>query len=119
MSKKYQFVVFTNPLAGRDEEFNAWYTGVHLDDVLAVPGINAAQRFKLATPDDKAAGGYLAIYEIETDDIDKTMADLNGRAGTPKMVLSDAMDMTRVSATLFEPITGRVLSKNQTGRREA
>jgi hypothetical protein len=45
---KHVFVVFTNPLEGREDDYNAWYSDVHLKDVLQVPGIIAAQRFKLS-----------------------------------------------------------------------
>ena len=31
-------LVQTNPLPGQEEEFNEWYSGRHLKDILAVPG---------------------------------------------------------------------------------
>jgi len=108
---RYCYVVFSNPVAGKEAEYNRWYTEVHLRDVLAVPGFVAAQRFRLA--DDSAAGAhrYLALYEIETDDVQKTLADLGSRAGTPAMLISEALDVSGVSATHFVAITERVVAK--------
>lgn len=106
---KYSFVVLSNPTPGNEAEYNRWYNEQHLPDVLAVPGFVAAQRFRRDDPDSQLKYSYMAIYEIESDDVAKTMADLNGRAGTPAMQLSDAIDLAGVSTTLFSPVTGRVL----------
>ena len=43
---RYNLIVLTNPVDGREDEYNDWYTNVHLDDVLKVPGVVAAQRFR-------------------------------------------------------------------------
>lgn len=102
------FVVLSNPAEDKDAEYNRWYDEQHLGDVLAVPGFIAARRYKIAKPDSKAPQKYLAIYEIETDDLKKTLKELYSRAGTPAMPLSDALDLRSVSATVFEAITPRV-----------
>jgi len=92
--KRYTMVVLTNPVAGREAEFNAWYTEKHLYDVIKVPGFISAQRFKgLREPGSKEAKfGYLAVYELETDDLDAALKDLEGRYGKPDMSASDSMD---------------------------
>ncbi len=51
---KHVLVVMSNPAPGKEQEYNDWYTNVHLGDVLKVPGIVSAQRFKL---DDKQRTG--------------------------------------------------------------
>jgi hypothetical protein len=69
----YKFVVLTNAVEGREDEYNDWYTNRHLPDVLAIPGIVEAVRFELAGTQRIAPPWpyrYLAIYDIETDDID-------------------------------------------------
>ena len=86
----HQLVVLTNPVVGREDEYNAWYNDQHLQDVLAVPGFVAAQRFKVADRDLKTSHKYLAIYEVETENLAKTMENLNAAAGTPAMMISDA-----------------------------
>jgi hypothetical protein len=89
----YIFVVHSEPMAGREDEFNHWYENVHLDDVVAVPGFIAAQRFKI---DGEPFQGprpphrYLCIYEMETDDPDATMRTLAEAADN--MFVSPALD---------------------------
>jgi len=86
---KHMLVVLTNAADGRDEEFNRWYNDVHLGDVLGVDGFVGAQRFALDAVGGDPPHRYLALYEIETDDIDAAVQRLADSAGT--MVLSDAM----------------------------
>lgn len=56
----------------RDSEFNHWYDTIHIPDVLSSPGFKSAARY-LAKDPEKGKGKYLAIYEIETEDIKKTL----------------------------------------------
>jgi hypothetical protein len=67
----------------RDDEFNRWYDEIDIPDVLAVPGFNRARRgvsqsvTGLPDMDLSASGGkYVALYDIESTDIDKTIIDL-------------------------------------------
>jgi hypothetical protein len=100
-------LVFSNPVDGREEEYNAWYSEHHLDEILAIDGFRLAQRFRLAddarmtrdTPD--APYRYLALYEVEDRArADSALFDLARReraealaAGrTPKLVMSPSMD---------------------------
>jgi hypothetical protein len=57
----------------REEEFNDWYSTVHAPDVLETPGILRATRFKNDEPAE-GHGKYLALYEVETEDIQQTMS---------------------------------------------
>ncbi len=58
----------------REAEFNAWYDTIHIPDILSgSPGFKSAIRYVLKDPG-KAQGKYLAVYEIETSDIDQTMS---------------------------------------------
>jgi hypothetical protein len=104
---QYCYVVITDALPGREEEFNAWYDQRHLADVLRVPGFVAARRFKLAQPQSGLPGRYLSLYEIETDDPQAALAELTRRAGTAQMVMSEALDSSKVSATLFAALGAR------------
>jgi hypothetical protein len=101
----YAFVVFSSPVAGQEEEYNRWYTQQHLDDVLRVPGFKTAQRYKLAQSNAAAPGPYLAIYGIETSDVQKTLAQLSERAGTSQMPLSPALDLNHVKTFLYEAVS--------------
>lgn len=69
---------------GRDGEFNRWYDEVDIPDVLKVPGYRRARRgARISSPaDDSAAASgnevppYVALYEIETSNIDGTIIDM-------------------------------------------
>jgi hypothetical protein len=118
---KYTLVVLTNATEGKDTEFNEWYNRQHIPDVLNVPGIVAAQRFKLA---DTQMGGekqhkYLALYEIETDDLPGVLKDMQSRGGTADMVMSDALDLKRVAAYIFTPVAEKVMAKDVARPRRA
>ena len=107
MSKKsYKFIVLTNAVEGRDGEYNDWYSNVHLPDVLAIPGMVKAERFELAEFQRSALPlpyRYLAIYEIETDDLKSVSNEIGKRAGTSAMVISDAMAQEKLAA-IFTPL---------------
>jgi hypothetical protein len=107
MLKQHVFVVMTKPVAGREAEYNDWYSNQHLRDVLKVQGFKTAQRFKLAPDDESAQFRYLAIYEFEGASAAEAMAQLQGIAGTPEMVMSESMDMQAVSAQIWEAITDK------------
>jgi hypothetical protein len=94
--KKFVLTVFTNPVAGREEEYNKWYNEVHVPDVLRIPGFTAARRFKLGA-EAESPHKYLAIYEFEATDPAIVLSALQARAGTPDMVLSEGLDMSSLS----------------------
>ena len=104
---KFKFYGFTNPVAGREDEFNAWYDTTHLADLLKVPGILSAQRFRL-TEEQRAAGPhpyrYLAVYDCEAESVGSVISELKARSGTERMPISDSMDTERMMF-FFEPIT--------------
>jgi len=57
----------------REAEFDAWYDKIHIPDILGgSPGFKSATRYALKSTAENR-GKYLAVYEIETDDIDRTM----------------------------------------------
>lgn len=109
MTRSY-YVVQTNAVEGREDEFQDWYTNRHLADVLAVPGFVAAQRFQ-ASPTQRAGQPpyrFLALYEIEGNPADALEA--LGQAVADGMELSDAM-APDPSAYVFSPITDRVTAQ--------
>lgn len=120
--KRYLFLAFTNPTEGNEAEFNRWYDEQHLDDVINIPGFVSARRFRLAERQfqfntQQQEHRYLAMYEIETDDIGEVMRDLESRVGTPEVVMVDAIDMSRLDAPVFQEITARVDAEDVRKRR--
>ncbi|MGV8854965.1 MAG: hypothetical protein ACOH2L_09950 [Devosia sp.] len=107
---KYNLIALTNPLEGRDDEFNQWYTDIHLADVLKLPGVKAAQRFGLAQTQHRPGPfewKYMAVYEIDIADISTTLTALTAASGTAAMPLSPALSPDRL-VWIYEPITERV-----------
>jgi hypothetical protein len=113
---KYTFVVLTNPVEGKEAEFNRWYNGQHVPDVLNVPGFVSAQRFRLADTQfrGKADTGhrYLALYEIETDDLAGVLEELRARGGTAEIVPTDTLDTKSVATYVFTPIAEKVMASD-------
>ena len=42
-SETYYFFVFSNPVAGHEDEYNRWYDQQHAPDVVAIPGFVSAK----------------------------------------------------------------------------
>ncbi|MDB5968716.1 MAG: hypothetical protein JWQ90_1166 [Hydrocarboniphaga sp.] len=103
---RYSFVVHTNPVEGREDEYNAWYSGPHLTDLLNCPGVSA-RRFRLAGAqirDEAQPYHYLAIYEVETDDPQRFVSELLARAGTALLPSSATLAPGKL-AVLWEAMT--------------
>jgi hypothetical protein len=97
---EYYYAVVSRPVAGREKEYNEWYDLQHMPDVLAVPGFVSARRYVAEV---KGERQYLAIYEMHVESPDAAIAELSARAGTDLMPMSDALDMTRIDATVYRP----------------
>lgn len=104
--KKATLVVLTKPVEGKEDEYNEWYTGRHLDDVLKIPGFVAAQRFKIVG---EALEGqrwpYCALYQVEHDNLEEAIQGLVARRDTEVLPISSALDQDDMNVMLFEPIT--------------
>jgi hypothetical protein len=69
------------------EEFDQWYSGVHLPEFLRLPAVKAARRFQLSAsqmplPPGLPLGGrhFLAAYEVRTDDFAALCDEIMGTA---------------------------------------
>jgi hypothetical protein len=87
-----QFVL-CNPVDGRDEEFNEWYSGHHLPRVLEVPGVLAGQRFKREAvgPWPRGNHEYLTIWEF--DDPGFAIESLHAARNAQTLTVSESIDM--------------------------
>jgi hypothetical protein len=95
MPKAIMFVQ-TNPAhPDREDEYNAWYSDVHIPEVCAIDGIKGATRYKLsdATPLGPDAHRYAAVYELEADDLKGVLGELVERATDGRMHMSDVLAM--------------------------
>ncbi|MFM8303659.1 MAG: hypothetical protein ACKOA9_05085 [Actinomycetota bacterium] len=115
MAELTTYLVFSNPVAGTEDEFNRWYDEVHLPEVLATPGIRSAQRFRLLETDithnsvmPKPTHGYLLIYEIDGD-ADAVMAKIQDAAMSGAMQMSDSLDLETVAMSFWQPLGEKVV----------
>lgn len=114
-------LVFSNPVSSAvEEEYNRWYSGKHLPDLMNVPGVVSATRYKVAQGVETLPGingntqGYLAVYELEGDtpeDLSRFAQDLRKALEEGVADMSPTLSMTDISATFVIPITERMVAK--------
>jgi hypothetical protein len=99
---KFLLVAETTPHVGREDDFNKWYNDTHITELLKMPGIKSAERYKLALTlaGDKPAHPYFTIYEVETDDLQKTL----GAFGTTKLTQSDSFDPSTADMSIYQAV---------------
>lgn len=100
------FVVQSAPAdASREAEFNEWYTGTHIPELLDVDGFVSARRFKARDDDGSVTRPYLAVYEIEADDLTAPLAELRKRASEGRSTGTTALQLDPPPiTTLYEII---------------
>jgi hypothetical protein len=107
-TETYYFFVFSNPVAGHEDEYNKWYNEQHTQDVVAVPGFVTAQRFvKNELPIyrlvDLQVPKYLIIYKIVTDDVEAVFKEVNRRLETKETVISPTFDRSTSVSYVYRP----------------
>lgn len=98
---RYKLVAHSNAIAGREADYERWYDDRHMPDMLAVPGFVSAERFTVVG---EGPYRFLAIYEVESNDIRATLAEIGNRAGTDAMPITDAIDTSQVSVVAWHPV---------------
>ena len=53
------------------DEYNDWYDNMHMPDMLNTPGLVKASRWMSADNKENEVRKYLALYELETDDVEE------------------------------------------------
>jgi hypothetical protein len=72
---KYLYLAFSDCRdPAREKEYVDWYTKLHIPDMLETPGMKKAAFFQAV--DLKGRRKFLALYEFETDDLEKFNAGL-------------------------------------------
>jgi hypothetical protein len=99
MSHQYTLIVYTSPAEGREDDFNAWYDGVHLAEFSALPGVISGRRFKV---EGGGPAAYAAAYELSGHP-DQVLAAMNSAIKDGTMHMSDAVDGKSVSTVTLLP----------------
>ena len=102
--KIMHLLVFSNPVAGSEDEYNDWYDNQHLSDVVAVEGVRSAQRYEsVGTPGgEPSPHGYLAIYECEGD-ITEILAEMGVRREDGRMPVTEGFDTSTAVSSIWAP----------------
>ncbi|VWC58058.1 hypothetical protein BLA18110_00614 [Burkholderia lata] len=110
---KFTYLVLTNPTPGNEDAFNRWYSEQHVPDVLRVPGVVSAQRFR-RTEQQRGSGvqpwQYMALYQCDAAEPQVVTDGIQARYNTHEMPISDTLADVRY-ACYFEPVTDVVLKQ--------
>ncbi|MDA1101287.1 MAG: hypothetical protein O2967_20155 [Proteobacteria bacterium] len=108
---RHYFIALSNPVAGREDEYNAWYDAKHVPECLRVAGFKSGQRFKLsASLHGEPQQRYLALYELEGDDPQAILDELE--ATRDDRTPNDAFDRASLSMWVFSPIGEKQAAPN-------
>ena len=101
MTKNFIVHVLTEPVPGKEAEFDDYYENTHLDEVLESTGWVSAQRFKLAAQVGEGCPlPYLASYEAQGESAEAVLAHLNATRGQRQQ--SDALNYRTGRVWVFE-----------------
>ena len=117
----YELLVFSNPVAGAELEYNRWYSERHQQDVVSIPGFKTAQRFVISDVqlrESKPLPKYLIIYRIVTDDLAAVYAEVNRRIETGVTMMSPAYDRPNSLNFTYRAIRPTVHSRNAANESE-
>jgi len=104
---KLTYIVLTNPVPGKEAEFEEWYDTVHVADMRRVPGVRSGRRFRLVPEADQAVPcpwRSLAIYEWDVDDVAQARAALARAGAAGETPLSPALSMGDIGHWFFVPV---------------
>jgi hypothetical protein len=104
---QYRLMAVTNAQPGREAEFERWYDEQHLPDLMKVPGVIGAQRFRtVAGMEGPLTWRFVTLYTLDTEDLAGVMQELGRRINTPDMPLTDAGDFSAGGAVMVELVGG-------------
>lgn len=80
----YFFLVFSDPAAGQEAEYNRWYNDEHGPDVTSIPGFVSGQRFVYADQQLREVPlkkpKYLIVYKVVSSDLAAVREEIVRRA---------------------------------------
>lgn len=110
---RFKMVALTNPVEGREDDYNDWYQNVHLPEVLSYKGMLSARRYKAAVPlQAPVSYGFLAIYDIETDDLGGLLQRIGADTAAGRNTTTDAADTANAYTVIFNEL-GEVVTHDQ------
>lgn len=100
-------LVFSDAVRGQESEYNDWYDDIHIPDVLRLPGVVSARRFRLSAEQlDPALGpttDYVAIYELDVEDLGTLREALLSAVQRGEMNMSSTV--AGMNSFIYEEVT--------------
>ena len=120
---RYVYLVMSDPLPGREFDFNDGYQNMHMGDLVQLPGWTGAQRFRLVpnvmprTTQPLYRRGNLIIWDQEGDDLGKIQSESRAAIAGGKSRLIPGFDYSPDGpvSTTYQVIGPRVTRPD--GRR--
>ncbi len=110
---QYKMVVLSNPMPGREQECDDWYQHKHLQDIVALPGFVAGQRFHLAHPiEEPNPYRFMAVYDIDSNDLLQTLGGLLVAADNGSLEVSESLDSANAYAAIYTASGDKVTELN-------
>jgi hypothetical protein len=100
---RHVFLGLTSPVDDQEHEYNEWYNETHIPEILSVPGIISARRFKTKVVHAPGAPAwkYICIFEVETDDLGSTLKALGEATSSPISALDESVSGSIVAKEVF------------------
>jgi hypothetical protein len=99
---KAVIAAFSNPASSEVEsEFDSWYEQVHVKEILQIPGVSAATRYRWAggVGAEQPAHRYLAMYEVDVEP-GVVLAEM----ASGRLTSSDTLDRATAQIACWVPI---------------
>ena len=94
---RFRYTILSRAVAGREEEFVAWYRDRHLADVCRMPGVISGELFRMDFQrvydwDDAPQWTLMAIYELEGDSPQAIVDSIRAASGSDQMPACAALN---------------------------
>lgn len=96
------YLVMTTPHAEMAEEYHAWYENEHIPDIMNIPFVAFARRFRIEYVAESGGGkpSFAALYGFR--DIGAAVNELSARRGTERLRSSKAVDADATRSCVFD-----------------
>lgn len=105
----FRMVSIAQPCEGREGEYDEWYEGLHMPEVLRLPGMVSGQRYKLHN---ELAGidiSSFAFYEMAANSVEEARETLKAMA-TANLAKSTSAIREKTRAAVLEAFTDRMMA---------
>jgi hypothetical protein len=101
------YLVFTDPVDGREDEFNNWYDTRHVSDVLKVDGVVGATRYVVSNAKGRSGASsptrYLTVYELDGDS-ELIIGRLREATASGGIEISSSVARQRTTSYVFDAL---------------